>query len=173
MQGFSLNLAPFGNVPFLCSKFLDGNNLVRPQLLLLCLSGCGRQPATPILRPIAKMSARVYSVPELGFSAINSVEVPQAQLPVFAELITPIEPSLQTINHKMHYRVADVFVQHTDGTSTTLIVRWTGHNPAAISLDDRSYYYGGIDEFPDGATRIVRLLNEYHYQSRRGGTVVP
>jgi hypothetical protein len=133
---------------------------------LVCFGGCHRDPAIPKLRPIANISARVYAVPELGISAINSVEVPEAQLSAFARLITPTEPCVQTIRREMHYHVADVFVQHIDGTTTKLLVRWTGHNPAAISLDDRNYYYGGTDEFPDGATRIVRLLNEYHYQSR-------
>jgi hypothetical protein len=133
---------------------------------ILCLGGCSREPAIPKLRPIAKISARVYAVPDLSFSAIDSVEVPEAQLSPFARLITPTKPCVQEIKREMHYHVADVFVQHTDGTTTTLHVRWTGHNPAAISLDDRHYYYGGTDDFPDGATRIVRLLNEYHYQSR-------
>jgi hypothetical protein len=132
------------------------------------LTGCYRQPPTPTLRPIAKITARVYAVPDLGFSAIDFVEVPQEHLPAFANLITPIEPCIQTIDPSMHYHVADVFIEHQDGSTTTLVVRWTGHNPAALSLDDRNYYYGGSDAFPDGATRIIRLLNEYHHRSQIG-----
>ena len=138
---------------------------MRLSILLIsfvCLSGCNRQPATPILRPISKISARVYAVPELGLSAINSVDVPEAQVSIFARLITPTEPCVQAIRREMHFHVADVFVQHKDGSTTTLLVRWTGHNPAAISLDDRDYFYGGSDLFPDGATRILRLLHKYH-----------
>jgi hypothetical protein len=136
-------------------------------IALVYLSGCQRMTSTPMLRPIAEISASVRAVPELGISAINFVEIPQPHLSAFAKLITPTRPCIQEIKREMHYHVADVFVQHTDGTTTTLIVRWTGHNPAAISLDDRNYYYGGTDEFPDGATKIIRLLNEYHYQSRK------
>jgi hypothetical protein len=73
----------------------------------------------------------------------------------------------------MHPLVADVLVQHTDGASTKLFVRWTGHNPAAISLDDHNFYYGGTDEFPDGATKIIRLLNDYDFQSKQGGAGEP
>ena len=49
----------------------------------------------------------------------------------------------------MHEHVADVTAHHPDGSTTTLIVRWTGHNPAAVSIDDRNFYYGGSDEFPE------------------------
>jgi hypothetical protein len=131
------------------------------------LCGCSRQPVPPALRPIAGISARVYAVPELGFSAIDSVEVPPDNLRAFAVLITPTAPCVQEIDPKMHYHVADVLVRHPDGSTTTLLVRWTGHGPAAVSIDGRQYYYGGSDPFPDGATRIVRLLNEYHYNSHK------
>jgi hypothetical protein len=141
--------------------------LSTPLLMLTCLCGCSRQSATPALPPIVKISASVRAVPELGISAIESVEVPQESVPAFAKLITPVEPSKQTIRPDMHYHVADITAQHPDGSTTTLIVRWTGHNPAALSLDDRTFFYGGSDEFPDGATRLVRLLNEYHYRPRK------
>ncbi len=139
------------------------------RLLLLLVSvagvsGCSRQPPTPKLPPIAKISAKVHAVPELGFSAIDHVEVPQEHISEFATLITPTTPCVQTIDRTMRYHVADVVVQHEDGSTTKLVVRWTGHNPAAISLDDSHYFYGGSDDFPDGATRIIRLLNQYQHQ---------
>jgi hypothetical protein len=133
----------------------------------VCLSGCYKHGTTPALRPITKISGKVYSVPELGISAIDSVEVPQEQVSAFAVLITPTKPCAQDIDPQMNYHVADVYVQHQDRRTTTLIVRWTGHNPAALSLDDCNYYYGGSDDFPDGARRIIRLLNEYHNRSRK------
>jgi hypothetical protein len=135
---------------------------------VVCLGGCSRQPGPPPkLPPITGISARIHAVPETSFEAIDSVEVPQEVVPAFAVLITPTEPCVQTIDPKMHYHVADVVVRHPDGSTTSLIVRWTGHNPAAVSLDGREYYYGGSDDFPDGATRIVRLLYQYHHQSRK------
>ena len=129
------------------------------------VSGCKHDAPIPTLRPIAKISAQVRDVPEFGLTPIDRVEVPDEHLSSFAKLITPTKPCLQNINSSTNYRVADVTIHHTDGTETTLIVRWTGANPAAISLDDRNFYYGGRDAFPDGATRIVRLLAEYKYES--------
>jgi hypothetical protein len=138
-------------------------------VFLVCVCGCSQRAPTPTptLPPIVKISAKVYAVPGWFNEPIELVEVPQESVPAFAKLITPIEPCIQTIDSEMHHHVADITVQHPDGSDTTLIVRWTGHNPAAISLDGRNYYYGGSDDFPDGATRILQLLNEYHYQSHK------
>jgi hypothetical protein len=141
-----------------------------PMLLIpvVCLGGCSGQPAPPPkLPPISGISGRILAVPEFSFEAIDSVEVPQEQVPAFAVLITPTEPCRQTIYPTEHYHVADVVLRHPDGSTTSLIVRWTGHNPAAVSLDGKNYYYGGSDDFPDGATRIVRLLYQYHHRSRK------
>jgi hypothetical protein len=140
-----------------------------PVLLIsvVCLVGCSGQPAPPPkLRPISGISGRILTVPEFSFEARDSVEVPQEEVPAFAVLITPAKRCVQTIYPEEHHHVADVVVRHPDGSTTSLIVRWTGHNPAAVSLDGENYYYGGSDDFPDGATRIVRLLYQYHHQSR-------
>jgi hypothetical protein len=106
-------------------------------------------------------------VPALGISAIDDIEVPQVDMAAFAILITPTRRFPHAIDDRIYYHVADVFIQHQDGTTTTLIVRHTGHNPAAISLDDCNYYYAGSDAFPDGAIRIVQLLNDYQHRSRK------
>lgn len=143
-------------------------HLSLPGILMLMLAmvgvgGCTPAPI-PTLRPIAKISAQLRAVPDLGIMPIDYVEVPEEHLPSFAKLITPTEPCLQNIKSSTNYQIADVTAHHTDGTETTLIVRWTGAGPAAISLDDRNFYYGGSDAFPDGATRIARLLQEYKHE---------
>lgn len=131
----------------------------------ICI-GCYKKPIppVPVLRPISKISATLHDVPNLGVAGIPSIDIPSSELSNFANLVTPQSPCKQKID-KMDYHIADIFVQHTDGTSTKLMVRWTGHNPAAISLNDEFFFYGGMDEFPDGGTRIIRLLNTYHFES--------
>jgi len=110
-------------------------------------------------------------VPDLRIPGIELVEVPASDLSTFANLITPASPCLQEqgirLKPDMHYLVADVFLEHQDGSKSNVTVRWTGHNPAAVSLDGRKYYYGGTDAFPDGATRIIRLLREYDYAAQK------
>ncbi len=123
--------------------------------------GCFASKTIPTIEPVSRISARIYSVPELGISPVNNVDVPKDQMPSFLLLITPTKLCNNQIKKEMHYHVADVYIHHTDGTITTLCVRWMGHNPAAVSLDDRVYYWGCIDGFPDGAFRIIRLLVSY------------
>ena len=120
-----------------------------------------------MLPPIARITARVHELAEFRLPAIESVSVPEDHLSSFAKLITPVGPCQLQIDTKMNYLVADVFVHHKDGTTSKLLVRWTGHNPAAISFDDNTYFSGGTDEFPDGATRILRLLREYDFDARK------
>jgi len=140
-----------------------------PMLLsvLVILSGCHRQPDAPAIRPISKISARIHAVPQRGLATLDRVEVPETELAAFATLITPTEQYVQHINPELHYHIADVFVKHPDGTTTTLMIRDAGVNPAAISLDGRDYFYGGRDEFHDGATRIIHLLQQYDYEAQK------
>ena len=143
--------------------------IVALSLILFCFNGCTmkKPEAVPVLLPIAGIKARLLDVPEFSLSRSALIEIPLDQLKVFARLVVPTAPCLQQIDPKLSYHVADVIIEHNDGTFSTLMVRWTGHNPAAISLDGSKYYYGELDEFPDGATRIMRLLGEYEFNSRK------
>ena len=138
-------------------------------LMLIVHGGCYQRasnvtPVLPVLPPIDRITARVHELPAFRLPAIETVSVPGDQLSSFAKLITPVGPC--QIDVKMNYSIADVFVHHKDGTTSTLLIRWTGHNPAAITFDDKTYFFGGTDEFPDGATRILRLLRKYDFDSR-------
>jgi hypothetical protein len=130
-------------------------------LVFVLSGGCYASKTIPTFEPVSMISAKIYSVPELGITPVDIVEVPKDQIPSFLKLITPTKLYNNQIKKEMHYHVADVCLHHTDGKVTTLIVRWTGHNPAAISLDDRVYFWGGTDGFPDGAFRIIRFLFSY------------
>src|SRR4029079_12771743 len=90
-----------------------------PMVLIpvFCLGACSRQSAPPPkLPPITGISARIHAVPEWINPPIDSVEVPQEDVPAFAVLITPAEPCVQTIDPTIHYHVADVVVRHPDGS---------------------------------------------------------
>ena len=126
--------------------------MIRLWILLIStayVSGCSQQSATPTIPPAVKISATVYDVPDLNITALQHVVVPQDRMAEFTPLITPTTSCTQQIDAQTNYHVADVYLQHEDDSVTRLIVRWTGHNPAAISLDGRRYYYGGSDPFPD------------------------
>ena len=137
-------------------------------IALIFQNGCnpGQSKSIPVLPPIAKITASLRDVPEFSLEAVDLIVVPEDQVATFAKLVLPTRPCQQQIHPERSYHVADVLLDHSDGTKTGLIIRWTGHNPAAVSIDGRKYYYGGRDEFPDGATRIMRLLGEYDFNSR-------
>jgi len=136
-------------------------------MLLVLSGGCSSSKTIPTFGPISKISARIYAVPELGITPVNNVEVPNEQKSLFLILITPTKLCDTQIKKELNYHVADVYIHHNDGTMTTLIIRWTGHNPAAVSLDDCVYFWGGMDGFPDGALNIYRLLSIYNEESRK------
>lgn len=131
-------------------------------LLLFSLAGCssGRQVAIPVMKPIERIVAITFDVPDMDLKGF-AVEVPVDQMAIIAKLVTPTELCKQQIKRDIHYHVADLQIEHTDGSTTTLRVHWTGHNPAAVSLDERTFYYGGVDEAPDGAMRLIQLLRSY------------
>lgn len=106
----------------------------------------------------------------MNIQGFDAVEVPVDQIAVVANLVTPIELCKQQITPDIHYLVADLQIEHTDGSTTTLHVHWTGHNPAAVSLDEHTFYYGGVDEAPDGAMRLLQLLRSYKNDSDRNAS---
>lgn len=136
-------------------------------LYILLQTGCQQHEPIPVLKPIDSINAYVKSVPDWGLSPTESIEVPQSELPAFVKLITPQSVCLQRIDRDVSYHLADIVVRHTDDTESTLMVFSTGHNPAALSFDNKTFYYGGRDDFPDGATRIVRLLREYDHEREK------
>jgi hypothetical protein len=144
--------------------------LLLMSLPFLCQIGC-HQESIPVLPPVVRITATLHSVPDLKIPGIQRVEVPASQISSFAKLISPAGLCLQEQEIRLKpdtfYLVADVVLEHQHGSKSNVTVRWTGHNPAAVSLDGKKYYYGGTDAFPDGATRIMRLLREYDYQAQK------
>ena len=131
-------------------------------LILFAVSGCTPNQAVPKLQGVTQIRAHVPSVPQLAVDEIDAVSVPDSQLAQLSALVTPSEPCMQQIDKREHYLVAIVELFHSDGTKTTVYVRWTGHNPAAVSLDDEHFFYGGKPEAGDGAVKILQLLMQYH-----------
>jgi hypothetical protein len=88
---------------------------------------------------------------------------------MLGSIVTPMSPIDQGMQVNDYTQVADVYLHYADGREAIkIIIKHTGHNPAAVSLDGTSYYYARTDDFPDGATRIIRLLQEYDYSARHG-----
>lgn len=119
------------------------------------------------MKPIERIVATTFDVPDMNIQGFDEVEVPVDQVAIIAKLVTPTELCQQQIKPDIHYHVADLRIEHTDGSTAILHVHWTGHNPAAVSLDERTFYYGGVDEAPDSAMRLLQLLRSYKNDSAR------
>ena len=130
-----------------------------PLALFGLLCGCAEpKKSAPVIQPAVRVSGRILSVPELGITPVESITVPEAEIPNLIRLVSPTTADFD-VNIKLHHHVADVVLEHADGSITTIHVRWTGHNPAAVSVDGSNYFLGGSDEFPDGAMDTIRFLN--------------
>lgn len=135
-------------------------------LSLLCLAGCNKE-IIPSLPPITRITATLHPLPDQKILGIDDVEVPESELRVFANLIIPSAPCLDQrgieLHPEMYCRIADVVVGHKDGSTSRLVIRDTGKNPPAVSLDGSKYYYSsGTNAF-----EIVRLLSRYDYESQK------
>lgn len=131
-----------------------------------CMSGCRRSDSIPRIEPIVAIKVNVHEVPDLGIPKELTIQVPTAETANFAKLVLPTSRCTELIDPKRNYHVADAFLMHPSGEATQLFIRWTGANPAAVSLDDRTYYFGGDSKFPDGAMAIIRQLAEYERAER-------
>lgn len=128
---------------------------------------CAFHKPIPKFDKIIKINATLFAVPELSIESIECIEIPFNKIEEFSKLITPNEHCNDTILHSFHFLVAKITLYFKNNTTADIYVRWTGHNPAALSLDDKKFYNGSIDVFPDGALGIVRVLKQYNFESKK------
>ncbi len=132
----------------------------------LMVAGCQNQPAPPTFPATSRITARVHSVPDMVIETIDHVEVPQQHIPKIMQLVTPVTYIESGIEPRLNYHVADVYLHHQDSNKvTTIEVRFTGHNPAAVTVDGGNYFYAPVDG-RDGARALSILLAKYHFQAQ-------
>ncbi|MEM7474335.1 MAG: hypothetical protein AAF483_05025 [Planctomycetota bacterium] len=95
--------------------------------------------------------------------AIEEIRVPQEELRSFLPYVLP--QTVCEVGAKRFPKVAEVRLTQNDGSEVKLGVYWTGHNPAAVSVDGVVFFYAKVSEFPDGAIQVIRFLHDYN---RRG-----
>ncbi len=86
-------------------------------LFCLLLFLMGRQVAIPVMKPIERSVAITFDVPDMDLTGIEAVEVPGDQVAINAKLVTPTEHCKQQIKPDIHYHVADLRIEHTDGST--------------------------------------------------------
>lgn len=131
------------------------------------LVSCAKQPAPPILPAPTRITAHLHSVPDIGIKGIGKVEIPQDYIEEVLKIVTPVTFFKSGIRPDLHYHVADVYLHHESSNTTTITVRYTGHNPAAVTVDGVNYFYASIDGPIDGATGLANLLAKLHFEAER------
>ena len=122
----------------------------------------GSAPATPTLRPAAAIRVTLYPCSQLGVVGGRVIDVPPDEVERFARLITPGPYYAGGLNELIMPLVAEVVVTHPDATTTTALVRWSGVNPALVSLDGEHYYHAVNDpDVRDGACRLLARVGEW------------
>ena len=118
-----------------------------------------QQPQAPRIRPPKTMTVIMHPFQEWDKTRYPPTEIPAAELDYAFRLVTPdryyegglIERPLMAV----------VVLSHESWPDTMLLVRWSGHNPALISVDGRNYFYGRNDEdIGDGGLQLLRLVHK-------------
>lgn len=132
----------------------------------LMLAGCSKQPAPPILPASIRITAQLYSVADMGVEGIDHVEVPADHIPQILKIVTPVSFIKDGVLPNLNYHVADVYLHHEDSSVTKITVRFTGHNPAAVTVDGVNYFYASVAGPADGARGLARLLARFHFEAQ-------
>ncbi len=120
-------------------------------------------PFTPKLKPATKI--RITPLPWEGMTVndCQPIDIPPEKLDLAYRLLIPGKYYGSTVSDHVTRVMAEAEVTHADGTKTLVIVRDGGVNPAMVSLDGHTYFYGRNDpDIKAGGWQLFGLLNEVH-----------
>jgi kynurenine formamidase len=125
-------------------------------------------PPRPTLRPATAMRITPHPWEGIAVKGCKPIDIPPEKLDFTFRLLTPGKWYGNTIYDQVTRIIAEAEITHADGTQTFVIVRDAGHNPAVVSLDGRTYFFGRSD--PDilaGGTQLMQLLADVaHAQAK-------
>lgn len=93
-----------------------------------------------------------------GQNEPSTIEVAPAIFDRVYELITPTAAMDRGWRKDHMPLVARMTLKYPDGTQREVFVRWTGKNPAAVSLDDETFFWADASNVGDGANALAGLL---------------
>jgi hypothetical protein len=120
-----------------------------------------RTPPTPWLPPPKTITVTIYPFELWMKTGYPPTEIPASKLGYARRLVTPDKYYEGGVNDLITPLMAVVVLTHEGQPDTRLLVRYSGHNPALISVDGRNYFYGRNDEdIHDGGTDLLRLVSQ-------------
>jgi hypothetical protein len=125
----------------------------------LFILGCPSQKVPSFSVPVA-ITVTLEPDPTISYPGHKNVEIPDAKVETFYQMINPTRIIDGGINKSLHALYATIQIKQTDGTTRKLYVRCMGVNPAAVSFDDEHYYYADGSGPGDGANELRRLCTK-------------
>src|SRR4051812_30754135 len=105
-------------------------------VVLLAGAGCSQKPQAPELRPASRIVVTLPGIPDLIVPAIpTTTEIPASDMEIVTRLITPERYYEGGVNDHITPPIAVVVLTHSDQSESRLFIRWSGKNPALVSLD--------------------------------------
>jgi len=138
----------------------------------LMIAGCLWQPAVPTFPATIRITAQLHSIREMRIESIDYIEVPLEHIPQVLKIVTPVTFIEDGIRPELNYHGADVYLHHQDSSVTKIEVRFTGHNPAAVTVDGSNYFYASVDGPVDGASALAVLLADLHFETQQAGSEI-
>lgn len=127
-------------------------------IIILCIDGCGPRHSVQTFAQPASMRVTLLPVPDLALEKSEVIQVERESIPTVFKLLTPAKPIKGGVNKSVSPLLAKCDIHACDGSSYTVYVRWMGHNPLAVSLDDSTYYWGGTTVRIDGGIALLQVL---------------
>lgn len=124
--------------------------------------GCTQNKPLPHLTPPVAMTAVLQPAPEWGVKSPKAIAVRREDLTAVFDLIKPTRAIHGSIDKSTHLLAAMITTTQQDGSHVTIYVRCIGKNPAAVSLDDKDYFWADDHNVPDGVIELIRILTEKH-----------
>jgi hypothetical protein len=135
-------------------------------VLILCC-GCGTGNPPPVIGTVSSIRIDLRPTPSLGVFEAQSVHVPSSELTEAISLIQPERPIGRAMEDTIDPVVAEVLVTHPDGQTDKIWVRWMGANPAAVSFDDKQYFWAtDSPKHADGALGLIRVAMGLHDKAK-------
>ena len=104
------------------------------------------------------MTATYYPETLGGGKEPKTIEVGPETFDRIYALITPAAAMDRGWRKDHMPLVARMLLKYPDGAKREVFVRWTGKNPAAVSLDDEHYFWADAANVGDGASEFAGLL---------------
>lgn len=126
-------------------------------------------PPAPHIESPTSIKVTLHPVSNFHFvQGLPVTVIPKNEFDSVMRLVRPEQPYGSSVNDAAHPLIGVVEIGHDGGTASTIFVRWSGVNPALVSVDGRTYYYAeSHDDVRDGGMKFHSLITRIVENEKR------